>query len=343
MKCEKLLFLIVVIGVSYVDIQAAAQQQQKTVQQQRVAPIPLPLALERAANDSLKSCKSTASDPTSEFPEPFFTSVGSEVDGLDSAQYGCSMQNMEAEQIIKTAESASPAAGSDSSNASAGSLHSVHLSGRTSDRSDQEHLGAHVENNGLGSNNLGSPLLLPNSNSQMAENSAVPNPNLWRQRWSTLGKPALFYLVLTLLGVLHGGVNKHLSDGAVNKHFYETSWREWETGAVANTLTGLVLAVGCRLFHPLDPMSPFVRTWLGYPAALVAPLLGQMCGEVVPLPESAEWRNMAVNMWLIPLAFWYAGNGVLRLCARNATRTHSRINSTDTIDTNRFNVDSHEL
>lgn len=135
--------------------------------------------------------------------------------------------------------------------------------------------------------------------------------------WTTWIKPVVFYCLLTAVGLVHGGINKHLSGDAPNKHFYVAPWVEWESGAVANILAGLVLAVGYKLFHVLEPMRSKERTWVGYPLMAATLSIGQMIGESIPLPENSNWRNLAVNVWVAPLAAWYSGHLLWYVCARN--------------------------
>lgn len=285
-----------------------------------------PTALTSASFSSSGEAAFSSAKSTSSWPDPFLVnslhvqapeSLGDDDDDL--RRYGCSLQPISRvplpqddgeatqqslprfpplvqQQIIRSSDSASPS-------------HSKESSRENSRSSVQGFAPKHVSG---AEDNLNAPLLEAQLGTQEVVVVGQKQTSEQQPYWLSVGKPTLLYTLLMVMAFCHGAINKHLSDGAANAHFFAAPWREWEVGAVANVLQLLVAFVGYRSFKMLESFSPQVRIWAGIPLAFVTFGVGQMAGEMIPLPESPGFRNAAVNMWAIPLVGWYIGQLIYR-------------------------------
>lgn len=137
-----------------------------------------------------------------------------------------------------------------------------------------------------------------------------------KKHWIARRKLAFYYGSLALLGLMHGALNKYLCDGKPNTHFYRAPLREWVTGLVGNLIT---LLWATRMVDPntiLADMSPSARNWLAAPLEVASIGIGQMLGEIMPLPRCPGWRSAKLNIWAPLFVSWY-GKQLWQACHYN--------------------------
>lgn len=259
---------------------------------------------------SLDSTNSNGSIPSVGFPDPFsFDESTLSAVRLPTASHEQDNAGEKAtEQLVKNPDSATSSLESQQQRKPLGNKKHQH------DRPSSD-------------NALQSPLLIeenpaePRTNSQMHDMYEKPaaEPLSVCRGWK-LSKHVALYATLFVLGLTHGAINKHVSGGVWNEHFWNAPWREWEIGAGANVLETFAAVLCYYCFQIKTDCTQKQQDWVAWPLLMVMLGSGQAFGEVMPTPDSPGWRNCAVNMWAVPTALWYLVAGIRTIRGHYASK-----------------------